>query len=363
MLTHEKALLCLYRYDPLDRLVSCVPSADDSTERFYCKDRLSTEIQGAVQRSVMQHEEQLLAQQQHQSGNVESRLLVTDQQRSVLSVRDATEWHPQAYTPYGDRTGANGLLSLLGFNGERPDSVTGYYLLGKGYRAFNPVLMRFNGPDGWSPFGRGGLNCYAYCLGDPVNNDDPTGHMPRSFKPLRLDRSPSPSLELVKKYATRSKRREKPSNPIARERELEASQRSGTAAGSSRANVEPVAMQEIAASERRARARGGARNERRTYTETSPESTSRGPLYAPGASPESTIHAPSAPRESVSFTPSAPFLESTTPGTSAANATASRLPRYSELSHQGDPDPVVRYTQVVVVELEPYKKAQQLRKS
>ncbi len=99
MLTHEKALLCLYRYDPLDRLVSCVPSADDSTERFYCKDRLSTEIQGAVQRSVMRHEEQLLAQQQHQSGSVESRLLVTDQQRSVLSVRDATEWHPLAYTP------------------------------------------------------------------------------------------------------------------------------------------------------------------------------------------------------------------------------------------------------------------------
>jgi RHS repeat-associated protein len=68
------------------------------------------------------------------------------------------------------------LLSLLGFNGERPDPVTGHYLLGNGYRAFNPVLLRFNSPDSWSPFGEGGLNSYAYCLGDPINRYDPDGH-------------------------------------------------------------------------------------------------------------------------------------------------------------------------------------------
>ncbi len=54
--------------------------------------------------------------------------------------------------------------------------MTGYYLLGNGYRAFNPVLMRFNSPDSLSPFGKGGLNAYAYCAGDPVNRVDPTGH-------------------------------------------------------------------------------------------------------------------------------------------------------------------------------------------
>ncbi|WP_147458691.1 RHS repeat-associated core domain-containing protein, partial [Pseudomonas savastanoi] len=37
-------------------------------------------------------------------------------------------------------------------------------------------LMRFNSPDSLSPFGKGGMNAYAYCAGDPVNRSDPTGH-------------------------------------------------------------------------------------------------------------------------------------------------------------------------------------------
>jgi len=99
-------------------------------------------------------------------------------QRSVLHALDATGPYPLAYTPYGHRVPENGLLSLLGFNGEQPDPVTEHYLLGNGYRAFNPVLMRFNSPDSWSPFGEGGLNTYGYCMGNPINRKDPTGHIP-----------------------------------------------------------------------------------------------------------------------------------------------------------------------------------------
>jgi RHS repeat-associated protein len=43
---------------------------------------------------------------------------------------------------------------LPGFNGNRADPVSGSYL-GNGYRAYNPVLMRFNCPDSLSPFGAG----------------------------------------------------------------------------------------------------------------------------------------------------------------------------------------------------------------
>jgi len=49
------------------------------------------------------------------------------------------------------------------------------YALGRGYRFFSPSLMRFQTPDAHSPFGKGGLNSYAFCLGDPVNYSDPTG--------------------------------------------------------------------------------------------------------------------------------------------------------------------------------------------
>ncbi|WP_242485731.1 RHS repeat-associated core domain-containing protein [Pseudomonas sp. TH41] len=184
MQSNRETLLCHYLYDPLDRLTACTPSKEASTQRFYLKDRLATEVQGAVQRSIMQHDDQLLAQQERQSDTVETRLLATDQQRSVLNVIDATRTHFLAYIPYGHRPPENGLLSLLGFNGERPDPVTEHYLLGNGYRAFNPALMRFNSPDSWSPFGAGGVNAYAYCKGDPVNRSDPTGHVPPFFAKL-----------------------------------------------------------------------------------------------------------------------------------------------------------------------------------
>jgi RHS repeat-associated protein len=172
--TRER-LLSRYHYDPLDRLVNSTPF-EQPTQRYYCQTRLATEIEGGVQRTIVQHDDQLLAQRQSEGGKTTATLLATDQQRSVLNALNANQPNPLAYSPYGHRPLENGLLSLLGFNGERPDPVTGHYHLGNGYRQFNPVLMRFNSPDSWSPFGEGGLNAYAYCGGNPVTRRDPNGH-------------------------------------------------------------------------------------------------------------------------------------------------------------------------------------------
>jgi len=83
-----------------------------------------------------------------------------------------------AYSTFGSTPARSADNSMLpGFNGERLDPVSQTYHLGNGYRTYNPVLMRFNAPDSWSPFGSGGLNQYAYCEGDPINRSDPSGHM------------------------------------------------------------------------------------------------------------------------------------------------------------------------------------------
>jgi len=178
----QPILRCRYSYDPLDRLISQLQPEAPAHQRFYCKSRLATEIQGAIGFSVFQNSDLLLAQHKNQGGSVKGTLLATDLQRSVLhAVTADQQQHPIAYSPYGHHQAESGLTSLLGFNGERPDAVTGHYLLGNGYRAFNPVLMRFNSPDSLSPFGKGGTNSYAYCLGDPINKYDSSGRSPNEI--------------------------------------------------------------------------------------------------------------------------------------------------------------------------------------
>lgn len=171
-------ILCRYQYDPLDRLVGLGPLESLGTERFYQKSYLANEIEDQVQRTIIRNEAQPLAQRQSMADVTETTLLATDQQHSVLKTLTGTNPQQMTYTAYGHHPVESGLTSLLGFNGERPDSITGHYLLGQGKRAFNPVLMRFNSPDELSPFGEGGINPYAYCGNDPINRYDPTGNIP-----------------------------------------------------------------------------------------------------------------------------------------------------------------------------------------
>jgi RHS repeat-associated protein len=165
-------------------LVGLKIAAQEPLQRFYCKNLLVTEVQGLARCSIVQQAEQLLAQQLRRGDTLDTALLVTDQQRSVMHTvgEDSV---PIVYSPYGHRCAEKGLTSVLGFNGERADAITGHYLLGNGYRAFNPILMRFNSPDSLSPFEAGGLNAYVYCLGDPVGRRDSNGHF-SSFNWIKL---------------------------------------------------------------------------------------------------------------------------------------------------------------------------------
>lgn len=69
---------------------------------------------------------------------------------------------------------------ILGYTGAHRDRVTGGFPLGNGYRVYVPQLMRFTAPDSLSPFGRGGPHPYIYCMDDPINRTDPSGHVPVS---------------------------------------------------------------------------------------------------------------------------------------------------------------------------------------
>ncbi|VVO28694.1 RHS repeat-associated core domain-containing protein [Pseudomonas fluorescens] len=104
-------------------------------------------------------------------------LLATDNKNSVLVEVVGNDTNHLAYSAYGHQSAQEDVVSQLGFNGELHEAKTGWYLLGNGYRAYNPRLMRFHSPDSWSPFGRGGLNAYMYCGGEPVRSSDPSGHM------------------------------------------------------------------------------------------------------------------------------------------------------------------------------------------
>ncbi|MGI0120390.1 RHS repeat-associated core domain-containing protein [Zooshikella sp. RANM57] len=67
-------------------------------------------------------------------------------------------------------------IPAVGFNGELIDNASKGYLLGCGYRRYDPSLGRFNSKDSESPFGSGGLSSYSYCAGNPITSVDPTGH-------------------------------------------------------------------------------------------------------------------------------------------------------------------------------------------
>ncbi|MDD0976858.1 RHS repeat domain-containing protein [Pseudomonas fontis] len=167
-----------YGYDPLDTLSHQRGDAGEE-QRFYQEGALVSQVQGDSQRTFVRANGSVVAE--HKDGaDPKSLLLAADNKHSVLSTVSQERVAQVAYTPYGHQPGAGEAGSDLGYNGERREAQTGWYLLGNGYRAYSPALMRFHSPDNLSPFAEGGVNAYAYCQGDPIGFSDPTGHF--SFK-------------------------------------------------------------------------------------------------------------------------------------------------------------------------------------
>lgn len=139
---------------------------------FYSADGLSTiECSDKPSLSFLSANGQVLAQR----GDKQAGLYATDLQKSVL-VCVGDKVSRMNYTAYGHDIDS-AVAPFLRFKGQRKDTGPGCYLLGDGYRGFGPALMRFNKPDSISQFGAGGVNAYSYCGGDPINRDDPSGHM------------------------------------------------------------------------------------------------------------------------------------------------------------------------------------------
>lgn len=149
----------------------------NATQFFYQNGKLITVSQGAQKRAIFAYDDVPLAEL-HTDLKASATRVFTDKSGSVLGMSSEVETAALAYAAYGHdaaKTRMLSLFSLLRFNGQyRTDE--GHYLLGNGYRSYSPALMRFYSPDNVSPFQEGGLNSYCYCLGDPVNQSDPTGH-------------------------------------------------------------------------------------------------------------------------------------------------------------------------------------------
>ncbi|PMZ99414.1 MULTISPECIES: RHS repeat domain-containing protein [unclassified Pseudomonas] len=163
---------CEYRYSPDGRLRDRV--IDGTLHRsFFSASQLTHEQQGDARLEIVGDGHSLFGLSKVAAGVRQTTLLGCDSQGSVRLESDDTT-RPLRYGPHGTEHD-NTSLQPFGYAGERREPLTGCYMAA-GYRPYDPVLMCFLAPDSESPFGRGGLNAYAYCGADPVNRVDPDGH-------------------------------------------------------------------------------------------------------------------------------------------------------------------------------------------
>jgi len=161
-----------YRYNPsgqlTDRLVNQTLTRD-----FFSADQLTHTLTGNDSVQLIGDMGALFAVSKVTDGIRQTILVGTDAQGSVR-VEAGNTTRARHYTAHGSDNSRAGNLAF-GYAGEQREPLSGVYMPG-GNRPYDPLLMCFLAPDTESPFGRGGINPYAWCAGDPVNRVDPDGH-------------------------------------------------------------------------------------------------------------------------------------------------------------------------------------------
>lgn len=152
---------------------------------FYHAERLHTLLSHETTRVVWARDKVVA---QTSDATQSTQLLQSEQNGSVLgTASSAPDAERARYDAYG-YCPTERLPSLIGFMGEFTDPILGFQPLGQGHRMYWPGSRRFFSTDSLSPFHKGGLNAYAYCAGDPINNHDPSGgfRVPllNSFRPI-----------------------------------------------------------------------------------------------------------------------------------------------------------------------------------
>ena len=145
---------------------------------FYNKTKINTIFAGELTKSIFDDGKQCLASIETPQG---IKMLAVNSQGSVVCERglQAGAEIARAYSVYGESDLDTAGPNPVAFIGAIFDHFFSGYNMGNGYRNYSPTLRRFFSQDALSPFGRGGLNSYCYCLCDPINFIDSNGGSPQ----------------------------------------------------------------------------------------------------------------------------------------------------------------------------------------